>query len=54
VSKLRELLEPKGLWDKIVDVNSVSLRNLLRDEPILLESAKEMEEITYYLSMDNL
>jgi hypothetical protein len=56
-------LEPSGLWEKIIDVNSVSLKKLLEnggiDEPTgteiakLVESAVESQEVSYYLSIDN-
>jgi CRISPR/Cas system-associated exonuclease Cas4 (RecB family) len=59
--KLRSLLEPSGLWEKIIDVNSVSLKNLLENGGIdqltgaeiakLVESAVESQEISYYLSI---
>lgn len=55
VEKLRELLEPRGLWDNIVDVDSRLLKELL-DDPAsqeelrkLIDTAKEVEEISYVL-----
>ncbi|MDP2210386.1 MAG: PD-(D/E)XK nuclease family protein [Candidatus Aquicultor sp.] len=55
VDKLRELLEPRGLWDNIIDVNSRLLKELL-DDPAsqdelrkLIGTAKEVEEISYVL-----
>jgi RecB family exonuclease len=59
--KLRSLLEPRGLWEKIIDVNSVSLKNLLENGGMdqltgaeiaqLVESAVESQDISYYLSI---
>jgi putative RecB family exonuclease len=57
IDKLRELLEPRGLWENIIDVNGSFLKSLIENEPSrgeiagLVESAKEMEEISYYLSV---
>jgi hypothetical protein len=61
--KLRSLLEPSGLWEKIIDVNSMSLKKLLENGGIgeltgteiarLIESAVESQEVSYYLSTDN-
>ncbi|MDI6817290.1 MAG: PD-(D/E)XK nuclease family protein [Actinomycetota bacterium] len=55
VEKLRALLEPRGLWDNIIDVNSRLLKELL-DDPAsqdelrkLIGTAKEVEEISYVL-----
>ncbi|HZD60550.1 MAG TPA: hypothetical protein VE439_08890 [Anaerolineae bacterium] len=53
--KLRELLEPRGLWEKILDVNGRLLKELLDDEASqgelrkLIDTAKEVEEISYVL-----
>lgn len=55
VDKLRDLLEPRGLWDKVLDVNGHFLKQLLDDEDSqgelrkLIETAKEVEEISYAL-----
>lgn len=55
VDKLRELLGPRGLWEKIIDVNGRLLKNLLDDEASqdelrkLIDTAKEVEEISYAL-----
>jgi len=55
IDKLRELLEPRGLWEKVLDVNSKLLKKLLDDEESrgelrkLIEAAKEVEEISYVL-----
>ncbi|MBE0447175.1 MAG: PD-(D/E)XK nuclease family protein [Actinobacteria bacterium] len=55
VNKLRELLEPRGLWEKIIDVNGQLLKKLLDDETSqgelrkLIDTAKEVEEISYAL-----
>lgn len=55
VNKLKKLLEPRGLWDKVLDVNGRLLKELLEDERSqgelrkLIETAKEMEEISYAL-----
>lgn len=55
IDKLRELLEPRGLWDNVIDVNSRLLKELL-DDPAsqnelrkLIDTAKEVEEISYVL-----
>lgn len=55
IEKLRELLEPRGLWEKVLDVNGQLLRNLLDGESSqgelrkIIETAKEVEEISYVL-----
>ncbi len=55
VDKLRDLLEPRGLWDKVLDVNGHFLKQLLDDEDSqselrkLIDTAKEVEEISYAL-----
>ncbi|HZD60778.1 MAG TPA: PD-(D/E)XK nuclease family protein [Anaerolineae bacterium] len=55
IDKLRELLEPRGLWEKILDVNSRLLKELLDDGTSqgelrkLIDTAKEVEEISYVL-----
>ncbi|MCL6471620.1 MAG: PD-(D/E)XK nuclease family protein [Firmicutes bacterium] len=55
VKKLRELLEPRGLWEKILDVNGRLLKELLDDEASqgelrkIIETAKEVEDISYAL-----
>lgn len=55
VEKLRALLEPRGLWENILDVNSRLLKELV-DDPAsqdelrkLISAAKEVEEIGYVL-----
>jgi len=55
VDKLRALLEPRGLWDNVIDVNSRLLKELL-DDPAsqdelrkLIGAAKEVEEVSYVL-----
>lgn len=55
VDKLRELLEARGLWEKVIDVNGKLLKDLLDNETSqaelrkLIETAKEVEEISYAL-----
>jgi len=59
VNKLKKLLEPRGLWDKVLDVNGRLLKELLEDERSqgelrkLIETAKEVEEISYALYIKN-
>ncbi|MBI4733296.1 MAG: PD-(D/E)XK nuclease family protein [Rubrobacteridae bacterium] len=67
VDKLRKILEPIGLWDKVLDVNGVLLKSILETSSHLqnlnsrinniskmLEDAKETEEINYYLQVEEL
>ncbi len=55
IDKLRELLEPRGLWEKVLDVNGHLLKKLLDDASSqgelrkIIETAKEVEEISYVL-----
>jgi len=55
IEKLRGLLEPRGLWEKIIDVNGELLKKLIDDEASqdelrkLIETAKEVAEISYVL-----
>lgn len=55
IDKLRALLEPRGLWDKVLDVNGKLLKELLSEATTgtelrqLIETAKEVEEINYIL-----
>lgn len=55
VDKLRELLEPRGLWEKVLDVNGQLLKKVLDDEASqselrkLIDLSKEIEEISYVL-----
>lgn len=55
IDKLRELLEPRGLWEKVLDVNGRLLKELLDDKASqgelrkIIETAKEVEEISYVL-----
>ena len=55
VEKLRDLLEARGLWDKVLDVNGTFLKQLLDDDGSqselrkLIDTAKEVEEISYAL-----
>ncbi|MEW6188873.1 MAG: PD-(D/E)XK nuclease family protein [Actinomycetota bacterium] len=55
VDKLREVLEPLGLWECILKVDERSLKELLNSDDMkeevkrLIESAKEVEDITYAL-----
>ncbi len=55
VDKLREILTPLGLWEKIITVDSQLLKELLNSEQIedeikkAIETAKEVEEISYAL-----
>lgn len=55
IDKLHELLEPRGLWEKVLDVNGRLLKELLDNEKSqgelrkIIETAKEVEEISYAL-----
>jgi RecB family exonuclease len=55
IDKLRALLEPRGLWEKVLDVNGALLKQLLEDSASedelrkLIATAKEVEEIGYVL-----
>jgi len=53
--KLREILEPLDLWEKVLKVDVKSLKELLESNVLeeevkrMIETAKEVEEITYAL-----
>jgi RecB family exonuclease len=53
--KLREILEPLGLWEKVLKVDAKSLKEILESDVLeeevkrMIETAKEVEEITYAL-----
>ncbi|MDI6689643.1 MAG: PD-(D/E)XK nuclease family protein [Actinomycetota bacterium] len=55
IDKLRKVLEPLGLWERILRVDGRALKELLNSDDIkeevkgLIESAKEVEDITYAL-----
>lgn len=58
--KLREILEPLGLWDKIIKVDASSISQLLKDASLAeevkqaIETAKEVENISYALYVKDL
>ncbi len=55
MDKLREILEPQGLWEKVVGVDSERLRRLIKSKDLdenlkeEIRAAIENEEISYNL-----
>lgn len=60
VAKLKEILEPLGLWEQILKVDNRSLKNLLESNSVAeeiknaIEQARDVENISYALYVKNL